>query len=374
VKKRIDVSVSNDIATDQRVRKQCDELRRSGYIVHLYGRLLKGSPELDRPYTVKRMRLPFNSGPLFYAGLNLALFFRLLFSSARIYWANDLDTLPANWLVSVLRGKPLIYDSHEYFTEVPELQRRPWVKGTWKFFERLCIGRARLVVTVNSSIAQLLKKTYGLKKVHVVRNVPDEAFEVGNNLTRSELGLGEDKFLLVLQGTGINVDRGGEELIQAMADLQGCQLAIIGNGDAIPHLKESVRRMNLGSKVIFFPRMPYDRMMAITSLADLGLSLDKDTNLNYRFSLPNKVFDYLRAGIPFLAGNLVEVAGLIRETQAGIIIDSITPPALVEAIERIKGDEGFLQKLKSGAKAASRNLSWQKEFEPILNELKRIHG
>lgn len=365
MKKRIVVSVSNDLGTDQRVRKQCQSLIERGYDVLLLGRHLPQSAPIERPYAVKRFRLVFNKKAFFYAELNVRLFFFLLFARADLYYANDLDTLPANALASVLRGKPLVYDSHEFFTEVPEIQSRPAVKKVWSFFERMCIARSGLVITVNESIAGLLKKTYGLPVVHVVRNVPDGNLNP-QPATREDLGLPTDAHILVLQGSGINVDRGAEELLEAVALLQGVVLLIIGSGDALPALQQRALAPDMHNKVIFKPRMPYAEMMRYTALADLGVSLDKDTNINYRYSLPNKVFDYAAAGIPVLVSDLIEVRSFVEKHGLGVVAKSLEAEALADLIDSTLKDEEALITFRKNARLVSASLTWKQEYGAVL--------
>ncbi|MGC9355288.1 MAG: glycosyltransferase, partial [Mariniphaga sp.] len=125
-KKRIIVSVTSDLVSDNRVHKTCTTLTEMGFEVLLVGRKLPDSQPLSpRIYSAKRLKLLFRKGPLFYACLNLRLFCLLLFSKFDLLLANDLDTLPANFLASKLKNRPLVYDSHEFFTEVPELVHRP---------------------------------------------------------------------------------------------------------------------------------------------------------------------------------------------------------------------------------------------------------
>src|ERR1039457_87445 len=124
-KKRIIVSVTNDLTTDQRVDRSCNTLVKMGFDVLLVGRLLKQSLELEsRNYRTKRMKLWFTRGPLFYAEYNLRLFFFLLVHKTDILFSNDLDTLPANYLISGILNLPLVHDCHEYFRGVPELNGR----------------------------------------------------------------------------------------------------------------------------------------------------------------------------------------------------------------------------------------------------------
>ena len=199
--KRVLVSVINDLVTDQRVHRTCSLLHEEGYEVVLIGRKLKNSLVLEkRSYECKRMSLLFENGPLFYAEYNFRLFLLLLTSKSNLLFSNDLDTLLPNFIISKLKGKRLVYDSHEYFTEVPELIHRPRVQKVWKWIEAFVLTRIESMITVNESIANLFREKYRIK-VEVIRNVP-----IGSDVVNFE----KEEKLLVLQGAGINIDRGGE--------------------------------------------------------------------------------------------------------------------------------------------------------------------
>jgi glycosyltransferase involved in cell wall biosynthesis len=358
------VTVSNDLCTDQRVQKVCKSIIDRGHSVMLIGRLLPASLPLNLPYKTKRFKLWFNTGPLFYINLNLRLFIFLLFTRCDAIHSNDLDTLLPSWLVAGMCRKMLVYDTHEYFTGVPELQKRPLVRGVWTFIEGLIFPKLKRVITVNDSIADLYQNRYGNTEIQVIRNIPNAEISIVSNQEFSTV-FPPGKFRIILQGNGINVDRGGEEAIEMMKWLDRAVLIIAGNGDVIQQLKENVISEKLEDRVIFMPRMPYNELLGLTQLCDLGLTLDKDTNINYRFSLPNKLFDYLRAGIPVLASDLTEVRKIVETYHTGWIVEKVDPQLMANQINEFIDNPDVYLKVKTNLTEASKQLSWEKECQVL---------
>lgn len=361
-RQRAIVSVTNDLVTDNRVHRTCMALMELGYEVFLVGRLLSDPRPVQRPYTTKRFNLLFNKGPLFYAEYNVRLFFLFFFAKAELLVANDLDTLPANWLAK--RGRKLIYDTHEFYTEVPELVARPLVRRIWLAIERWIFPNLMSVITVNRSIADAYKERYG-NELHVVRNIPMKR-DLGPLPSRATLNLPEDHRILIMQGAGINVQRGAEEAVLAMKDLPDCLLLIIGGGDAWPVIERMVAENGLRDRVRLMKKMPYEHMMAYTRNADMGLTLDKDTNLNYRFSLPNKLFDYLNAGIPVLATDLPEVARIVRHYDAGVVILAPDPARIAAEVKAFFADPDHVLRVRANATFAARDLDGDQEMKKLV--------
>jgi glycosyltransferase involved in cell wall biosynthesis len=363
--KRVIVSVINDLVTDQRVNKSCLTLRKMGYEVLLVGRRQRKSPPMDqRTYDTHRMKLLFEKGPLFYAEYNIRLFFFLLFHKANLLLSNDLDTALPNFFISRLKGINMIYDSHEYFTETPELVGRPRVQKVWKRIEGFVVPRLKEMITVCDSIADLFHEKYGVT-CHVVRNIPPRAALPAKG-DKKALNLPEDKHLLVLQGSGINIQRGAEELVEAMKYLDDCYLMIIGGGDVLPVLKRMVGEMHIDDRVRFLPRMPYANMMAYTQLAELGFILDKDTNLNYRYCLPNKLFDFIQAGVPIVASHLVEIEKIIKKYHIGLFIPDHQPTSIAETIKAGLSDASLRAVWQEGLAQAAEDLCWENEQQTLI--------
>lgn len=376
--KTIIVSVTSDLCTDQRVHRTAITLHLQQYHVIAVGRKLPTSFDIKQPYVTKRFKLWFTSGALFYITYQLRLFWFLLFTKADLLFANDLDTLLPNYLVSKLKNIPIVFDSHEYYTGVPELENRPFVKNIWKSVERFIVPRLAYTITVNESIANLFYDEYK-NKFAIVRNIPLQppVIKVTDiDLFKKENNIPADKFVIILQGNGINVHRGAEELVAAMEQVQNAVLIIAGNGDVIELLMQMVSGLKLHDKVIFKPRMQYDMLMQYTQIADLGISFDKPTNINYLYSLPNKLFDYLHAHTPILASNLPELKKIIEQFDIGYILLNIEANEIANTLNKIINDTELLKQKKNNTYIAAEQLTWEHEkiaLVQMVNNALRIN-
>lgn len=360
LKQKVIVSVSSDLVTDNRVHRTCTVLHDLGMDVLLIGREKKLSPTLPKQsYRTKRLKLIFEKGPFFYAELNLKLFFILLFQRKTLLYSNDLDTLLPNFIVSKLTKTKLIYDSHELFTEAPELIHRKRVRKIWLRIEQMIFPKLSSIITVNDSIAQTYKDFYN-KEILVIRNIPN-IYRPKNIQSKAVLQIPENTFLIIIQGSGLNVERGIEEAVLAMRHLENSTLMLVGDGDVMPIVQELIQLHQLEDKVKLYGRRPYLEMMQFTAHADLGLTLDKPLSKNYEFSLPNKVFDYMHAGTPILASKLVEIEKVILRYEIGNIVEDVTNESIAQAIKEIKTNPKKLADQKAACFAAAEIENWENE-------------
>jgi len=356
-KKRIIVSVSNDLSNDQRVHRVCSSLQSAGNDVVLLGRKLKKSPDISpRTYKTKRFRLLFNKGMLFYACLNLRLFCILLFSKADIFLSNDLDTLLANTLAAKIKRKKLVYDSHELFTEVPELEGKNLKKKLWLAVEKFCIRKADMAYTVCKSIADYYNNLYGIK-MQVLRNLPVNRPFPDDFNTRENI--------ILYQGA-LNKERGIDLMIEAMSLIEGWKLIIAGKGDLENELKELCRQLKLKDKVVFTGNLDFDSLHRLTKTAKLGLSLEQGNSLNYKFALPNKIFDYIQAGVPVLCSGLPEMKRIIDEFGVGETITGCNKESLSDRIISITSNPDLIYSYHKNCNSASKILNWKNEKEILL--------
>ena len=359
--KKIIVSVTNDLVSDNRVHKVCTTLHNMGFMVLLVGRKLPASLPVDkRKYSIKRFKLPFHKGPQFYAFFNIRLFLFLLFSKFDILLANDLDTLPANFIVSKIKNKPLVYDSHEYFTEVPELIDRPRVKRIWEWLEKKIVPEIKYAFTVCNSIANVYTKKYGTP-FKVVRNIPVSTETIA--FDKEE----KTEKIILYQGA-INIGRGLEQVILAMHFIENAKLIIAGDGDIKTYLEKLVDKENIQNKIEFTGRLPFAELTKLTPNADLGLSIEEDLGLNYRFALPNKLFDYIHAQVPVLVTNLPEMVAIVNEYQIGEITESLKPRHLAGKITDALQNLHKRKVWKINLLLAAKELTWENE-EKVIQEI-----
>jgi len=357
---KITVSVTNDLVTDQRVHKVCTTLMQNGYDVKLVGRRLRTSPLVSRPYRTHRMRLWFNQSFLFYAEYNIRLFFYLLTNKTDIYLSNDTDTLVANFLAARIRRKLLVFDAHEMFPEVPEVAQRRFVKTVWTKIEDWIFPHLKRSYTVCRSIADIYNQKYKIN-MQVVRNIPfaREKKEILPAPIDSQ-----SKKVLLYQGA-VNVGRGIEWIIDAMPYLDEFVFYVVGDGDILTELKERVNRLHLNDRVIFTGRVPFEQLSAYTACADIGINLLENKGLNYYYSLPNRIFDYIRAEIPVLSTDFPEVRRIVAHYNIGTLIDCYDPTFLADTIRQMSGRE----KNKTGFAVANAELTWENESKVLVNIL-----
>jgi glycosyltransferase involved in cell wall biosynthesis len=366
---KVIVSVISDLVTDNRVHRTSKTLTYMGFDVLVIGAKKRNSQlAVGHKYNVKRFNMWFQKGFLFYAEWNVRLFFFLLKQKAVLLVANDLDTLPANYLAAKLCKATLVYDTHEYFTEMAELYNRPFVKKIWQGIENRFFPRLKYVFTVNNSVAKLYQQKFN-KQLVVVRNIPIAATPLNSVI---DFGLPANKKILLMQGAGLNQHRGLEELVQAM-DFVSDDFILVFVGSGL--LVESLKKMAGGkiNQCIFFIKpQPPIMLHALAKMAWCGFSLDKSINLNQQVSLPNKVFEYIAAGIPIIASNVIEVATIVNEYKVGKILNEVTPQAIANAVLELDAEVALYNLYKANTTTAATILNWNNEQKILIDFFNKV--
>lgn len=362
--KTIFVCVSNDVYNDNRVRKTCHSLNKYGLKVHLLCLKSKyNRQEEQTDFILHPIRRIFKKNFPYYAELNIRIFFVLLFKRLDIIWANDLDTLLGCFIVGKLRRKPIIFDSHEMFCQVAELQDNPKAQKVWLGLERFMLPKLKYVITVCDPIKDYFKNNYNVE-AKVVRNIPLQNKEPKvKNFPMKEK-------VIVWQGA-TNIDRSLEDIVLAMKNIDAT-LYIMGSGDIIKDLEKLVVDNKLNNKVFLTGRLTFEQMMSYTKKASIGLSLDRPTNENYRISLPNKIFEYINTATPIVCTPLPEIKNIVEKYNVGCFINEPTKENISKTINSILNNDELLQCWSNNSLLAQKELSWENEEKIIFNILKQI--
>ena len=352
--KKILFAVTTDLNYDQRMQRICSSLAQNGYRVVLVGREWNVSkPLLKQPYEQYRLKCLFNKGKLFYLEYNLRLFFYLLFQRADAFGAADLDAAVPVCLKAKLAGKPFVFDAHEYFPEVPEVVIRPKIKKIWQQVEKFVIPRSDLRYTVTQSLARIFEQQYGFP-FGVVRNI---------SVLKPYVAVEKPNRYLLYQGA-VNAGRGLEILLEIMPEIEA-ELWICGQGEVLPALKARAQELQLQEKVKFLGYVLPAELQKITREAYAGINLLENLGLSYYYSLSNKFFDYLHAGIPQVVINFPEYEVLNQEHEVGITIP-LEETALKTAITNLLTDEKRYAQLVENCLEARRHWNWQEEEKKLL--------
>ncbi|MBF6589366.1 MAG: glycosyltransferase [Ktedonobacterales bacterium] len=294
---------------------------------------------------------------------------RVVGTSADAYHASDLAALPACYLAARLRRKPVIYEAYELPMVQPHFVRRRLLHRLTTRLLRTMVPRCAGVIVVSPPIATEMRARFGGPQPIVLRNIPPYQPPVTSNRLREHLGLAPETRIALYQG-GLQDNRGLDVLVHAGKYLApDAVIVMLGDGESKPRLEALIAREGVGERVKMVPAAPYAELLSWTASADLGLSvLPPDYSLSIRLCLPNKLFEYLMAGLPVLASQLEAIAEILRTYDVGQVVPSLEPAAIGQAINAMLADTEGLSRMRRNALAAARHdLCWEVEQRRLLH-------
>lgn len=357
--KRIALVVTNDLTHDRRMFRICSALAETGAEVVLIGRRYKSS-EIFSPSTFTGVRLKciFNKGPLFYIEYNKRVLLYLLTHHFDNVCACDLDTaLAVHWSCKSNKRKS-VYDAHEFFTEVPELAGRDAVKRVWEWIGRKTIPDFDLRYTVGEELASILGKKYSAT-FKVIRNIaPQRTSDI------SYPAITERKKILLYQGA-LNVGRGLQNSIQAMAKFPDWEFWLAGEGDITDELKVLAVQLSIDHRIKFLGWVHPDDLHLLSSQARLGINLLESGSINYFYSLANKFFDYINAGLPAINMNYPEYKKVNEKYPCSVLLDEVSVGSIVATIQHLDLHPEELTRMSEECSQAAKEYTWEKESEKL---------
>jgi len=217
------------------------------------------------------------------------------------------------------------------------------------------------VFTVSAGIAHRLATQYGIPEPAVLFNVPERKSVAHTDWLHERLSLPVDRVIVLHQGN-IQHGRGGNVLIEAMRQVRGADLVFLGGGSMRPALELAVRAGGI-ERIHFLDPVSPAELLAVTASAHIGVTLLEDTCLNHRFALPNKLFEYLMAGLPVVASDLPEIRGVVAGFEVGELVDAGEPASIAAGIQRLVDDPARRAACAGRAGEACETFSWERASE-----------
>ncbi|MGH8936382.1 MAG: glycosyltransferase family 4 protein [Acidimicrobiia bacterium] len=286
-----------------------------------------------------------------------------LATGADVYHAHDLNTLYVGTLCKRKTGAKLVYDSHELATGRNRMG--PLWRAWCSYWEGRGIPQADAVIMASPGYAHHAARRYRIPTPTVVRNVPERMEPDPRWDLRAKLGIPAHQRVLVYQGS-IQENRGIEQTIEAVTRLEDCVLVVIGYGYHRPALEALVRERGLEKSVRFFGPVPNDLLISYTASGEVGMCPIINSSLSYYHSLPNKLYEYLMAGVPIVASDFPEMGGLVREEQVGEVCDPSDPVSIAEAVRRVIDDPEAAARYRENAREAVDRYNWSAERQRLL--------
>ncbi len=357
----------SDLRFDYRIFREATSLHQAGYRLSIVSTAFSSDPLVGwDDFEIHLIPIDRNRSlrwlyPLFWkeAGRLLAGI------NADVYHVHDLDALGPGARAAKRRDRPLVYDSHEFWIEQSSLVNRPIMRGFWSQLEKRLIQRVDRTIAVSQSIAQSLEERYGLERVSVLRNLPLYQPRRESDLIRQALTIESERPIVLYQG-GFLTENGLQDQIDAAKDFAHAAFVLIGSGPCEARLKEQVRQSRLEDTVYFIDRVPFRELHSYTCSADVGLCLIKGMGKSFYYSLPNKLFEYMMAGLPVLASNFPEMQRVIDETGAGATANPSDVAGIGQAVSALLADPERRLQQREAALQAAKHFNWEREAEVLI--------
>lgn len=308
-------------------------------------------------------------------------FYTRMFQSAigsinsKIFVAHDLPMLPVAAAAARSQKAKVVYDSHELFAEqeITALETKMWSQ-----VERSYIGAASLVITINDSIAGELASRHGILKPAVIMNCDrpmkyDE--NASNRYFHNRFDLSDDARVVLFQGS-LSLDRNLPGLAKAIRYIQDESIVLVFLGDGIldRELKNLVAKHGLERRVFFHQAVPQDRLLSLTCTADVGIIPYRPTCLNTYYCTPNKLFEFIAAGVPVIATDLPEIEKIVVGRSVGLVGDTSSARSIASLIERFFREYPDKSQLHANLSRAAADLNWDVEGRKLVALYRELMG
>lgn len=355
---------------DSRVRNETTKLVEEGLAVDVYclnGETCKGDEIREG---VKLYRFGSFNTKLF---LFLTAYITMIFSSFKKKYncvhAHDLTALPIAFCIAKLKRVPLIYDSHELWSQALHHNLPVLMEKGAIWIEKKLARRADYIITVSNSIAEYLKDHFNHNQVYVVRNVPSYIHTADYDLFRSELNIPKDLKIILYQGL-ISEGRGVHYLVDAailLSKKHKFKFILLGYGPYIDELKKKISEAQLEDTILLMPAVKQDQLLKYTSSADIGVHAINNSCLNHDYCLPNKLFEYISGGLAVVVTNLTELSKFVNENKIGSTFEDDNAADLAQKLSSLLDEPQKLEEIRVNSRRLRQELTWENEAKILMS-------
>ncbi len=302
----------------------------------------------------------------FYLKSTAKLFLKLLNITADIYVAEDVYTLPVVTIIAKGRGKKLYYNSREFYTSIGGLAEKSSVQKLIAAIEKFFIRYVDVVTVTGEMDKEFIRKLYHPKEIIVIRNIPRKTDVKSEEIIdlRQRFNIPEKSVILIYQGM-LQKGRGIYQSIEAVKKINNAALILIGYGPDEKKIKNLIEENNLQDKVFLTGAIEHKKLLQYTAATDIGLTLIENISTSYYYALPNKLFEYLNAGLCVLASPLPQMKHIVEKYRVGEIVEPENSEELTGAIIKLANNRELLNQYKTNALSSREELNWENEFKKV---------
>ncbi len=354
---------------DSRVLNLTASLKEAGYSVRVTSFDLFNKDFIEVRGDVSIFKLERKKPSiLFYFNFARKLVKELKRSNADIYFAEDIYTLPFTAYYARKKGGKLFYNSRELYAFLGGHTKKRYLSFLLKSIEKIFIKKCDVVLTTGEMDTEFIKGTYSLSNVITVRNIP--AYSAPGNIAgvRNELNIPHDAVLLLYQGVLLN-GRGIPKIFRSLVKIPDAHLLILGDGEQRENFKLLARQLGIETRVHFYGMINHNELINYTAAADIALALIENISVSYYYALPNKLFEYIMAGVPVISCDLPQMKKIIEDYNTGVAINAESEDDIYNAMLKMINGREKLKSYRQNCLEAAKELNWQKEFEKLKKHL-----
>ena len=367
--KKVYITFLGNPRFDSRITNLSNSLREDGCKVSVLGFdwFISSENYIDEEtkiFVIKKSKFSL----FFYLQFAFILISELVRSNADIYFAEDLYTLPFVTTIAKIKKAKVYYNSREIYAHLGGLKNRPTLQKIVKSIEKYFITKVDLVLTTGSLDSEFIEKLYNISNTVVVRNIPMYQKAVSKIDLRKKYNIDQNRLILIYQGV-ILLGRGLKQIIEVVSRLPKTALIIFGEGEQKNNFIELANKLNVSERIIFAGSIDQKELINYTAGGDVGLSLIENISISYYHALPNKLFEYIMAGLPVLCSDLPQMKAIIEKYNVGESINMNNDENIFSALNKWCENPNLLDTYRKNCTIATKELNWQEEYNTVRAKL-----